>query len=145
LAVRGLTWKQLDKAMNISDPCMGDRTGGTEHRMPQLLAQAFVVFTLAVGVPFGVLILALAVTATLPVDWQFGSIPMVGLMIIETLPVGWVLSGLGCWMLGIHRSRNHETCRLLGRPLEDWGLIAVALGLLTVGAISCVAARTNRM
>jgi hypothetical protein len=122
--------------MNTNDPCQSGRLHSAKHLVAQFFAWGIVVLTLGVGVPLAAIIVAFAVCATLPEDWQFGSLPMVGLMIIEAFPFGWVLSGLGCWVFGNHRSRNHTTYTLLGRPLECWGLITVALGVLIVGTIS---------
>lgn len=122
--------------MNITDKCGSDRHYGPRGLLGYFLAWAMAVLGLGIGVPIGLIVLAVGVCVALPDDWHFGTLPMLGLIIIDAFPCGWVLSGLGCWAFGSRWSRNHRTHILLGRPLEYWGLIIVGLGLLIVAMVS---------
>jgi hypothetical protein len=94
-----------------------------------------------VGVPVALMALAIAVCAVLPDEWQFGSIPMLALIVIDAFPCGWALSGLGSWLIGRHWSGNDRTVTVLGLRLEDCGVMVMGIGLLAVGIVSIICAK----
>ena len=118
-----------------SKPCQGR----PQYRFRGLLVRIFAwimgLLGVGVGVPVTLIFLAVAVCAALPDECQGGSLPMFGLILLEGFPCGWILSGLGCWILGRRLSRDHRAFRVLHLPLEYWGLILVGLGLLSVGVL----------
>ena len=125
--------------MENSIQFQSDSPNGSRDSLRQFVARITVLLTLCVGVPIAVIVVATIVCVALPDEWQFGSVFMVGLIIIDAFPCGWCFSGLGCWVLGRRWTRNQSTYRFLDGPLENWGLIMVGLGLLFVGAISILA------